>query len=129
RVPAVRLFLDRARRVRPDLARPTPEQLQDVAYIVRRLEGVPLAIELATGRLSSFSTADLRQRLDRSLDLLGGARSGTDPRHRTLRATIQWSYDLLDPEEQWMFRHLAVFVDGTSLDDVERLASAWGLER
>lgn len=122
RVPAVRLFLDRARKVRPDLAR-TPAQLRDVAEIVRRLDGMPLAIELAAGRLSTFSTADLRGRLDRSLDLLGGGRPSTDLRHRTLRATIEWSYDLLGDDAQRLFRHLATFADGIDLEDAERLAA------
>ncbi|HEX6403237.1 MAG TPA: hypothetical protein VF003_08805 [Pseudonocardiaceae bacterium] len=66
-----------------------------VAGIVRRLDGMPLAIELAAGRLSTFSLADLHDRLDRSLDLLGGSRPSADARHRTLRSTIEWSYQLL----------------------------------
>lgn len=126
RVPSVRLFLDRARRVRPDVAR-TPEYLRDVADIVCRLDGIPLAIELAAGRLSTFSTRDLRDRLGRSLDLLGGGQASPDLRHRTLRATIKWSYDLLDDDEQRMFRHVAAFADGIDLHDAERLAAALGL--
>ena len=68
---------------------------------------MPLAIELAAGRLSTFSLADLRDRLDRSLDLLGGGRPSGDARHRTLRATVEWSYQLLTDDEQRLFRHLA----------------------
>ena len=119
--PAVALFLDRAQRVRPGAR--DPAELGLVAEIVRRLDGVPLAIELAAGRLSSFSLTDLHARLDRALDLLGGPRSAADSRHRTLRAAVEWSFRLLDPDEQRLFRHLAVFVDGVDLDAAERLAA------
>ena len=71
---------------------PMPDELRLVADIVRRLDGMPLAIELAAGRLSTFSLADLAQRLDRALDLLGGGRAASDARHRTLRSTVEWSY-------------------------------------
>ena len=120
RSPAVAVFLDRAARVRP--GNPAPTGLDLVADIVRRLDGMPLAIELAAGRLSSFSLADLHARLDRALDLLGGGGPSGDVRHRTLRATVEWSYQLLDEDEQWLFRHLAVFVDGVDLDTAEQLA-------
>jgi predicted ATPase/DNA-binding SARP family transcriptional activator len=125
-VPSVALFLDRAGRVRPGPP-PTPEQLRVVADIVHRLDGMPLAIELAAGRLSTFSFTDLRDRLDRSLDLLGGSRPTGEQRHRTLRATIEWSYQLLSDDEQRLFRHLSVFVDGVDLDAAERLAADLGL--
>ncbi len=88
---------------------------------------MPLAIELAAGRLSTFSLADLHGRLDRSLDLLGGGRPSGDARHRTLRATVEWSYQLLTEDEQRLFRHLSVFVDGVDLDTAERLAADLGL--
>ena len=119
------VFLDRAARVRPGRP-PTPADLQLIADIVRRLDGMPLAIELAAGRLSSFSLADLHRRLDRSLDLLGGGRPSGDARHRTLRATIEWSYELLPEDERKLFRHLSVFVDGVDLDAAERLATELG---
>jgi predicted ATPase/DNA-binding SARP family transcriptional activator len=121
-VPSVAVFLDRARRVRPGPP-PTRTELRTVADIVHRLDGMPLAIELAAGRLSTFSLTDLHQRLDRSLDLLGGGRPGADARHRTLRATIEWSYRLLTDDERRLFRHLSVFVDGVALDAAERLAT------
>ncbi|MGW7477934.1 BTAD domain-containing putative transcriptional regulator [Nonomuraea muscovyensis] len=126
RVPSVALFLDRARRVRPGPP-PTPAELRTVADIVRRLDGMPLAIELAAGRLSTFSLTDLCGRLDRSLDLLGGGTPSADTRHRTLRATIEWSYRLLDEDERRLFRHLSVFPDGVDLDTAERLAAGLGL--
>jgi predicted ATPase/DNA-binding SARP family transcriptional activator len=125
-VPSVAFFLDRAARVRPGL-RPTREDLETVAEIVRRLDGMPLAIELAAGRLTSFSLTDLRDRLDRSLDLLAGGRPSGDARHRTLRATVEWSYQLLGDDEQRLFRHLSVFVDGVDLDDAEQVARDLGL--
>lgn len=121
-VPSVAVFLDRATRVRP---RPpaTSTDLRTVADIVRRLDGMPLAIELAAGRLSTFSLIDLRDRLDRSLDLLGGGRPTVDARHRTLRATVEWSYELLSEDERRLFRYLSVFVDGVDLDTAERVAA------
>jgi predicted ATPase/DNA-binding SARP family transcriptional activator len=125
RVPSIALFLDRAGRVRPGPP-PTPADLRTVADIVHRLDGMPLAIELAAGRLSTFSLADLRGRLDRSLDLLGGGRPSGDPRHRTLRATVEWSYQLLTEDERRMFRHLSIFVDGVDLDTAERIGADLG---
>ena len=125
-VPSVAVFLDRATRVRPDF-RPTRADLTTIAEIVRRLDGMPLAIELAAGRLSTFSLTDLRDRLDRALDLLAGGRTRGDVRHRTLRATVEWSYELLGDEEQRLFRHLAVFVDGVDLDTAEQVASGLGI--
>jgi predicted ATPase/DNA-binding SARP family transcriptional activator len=119
-VPSVAVFLDRGRRVRPGLA-PTADDLRVIAEIVRGLDGLPLAIELAAGRLSTFSLADLFARLDRSLDLLGAGRSSVDARHRTLRATVTWSYDLLAADERRLFRYLSAFVDGVDLDSAERL--------
>ncbi len=119
RAPSVAVFLDRAARVRPLAA----AELPAVAEVVRRLDGMPLAIELAAGRLSAFSVADLRDRLDRALDLLAGGRASGDARHRTLRATVEWSYRLLTEDEQRLFRHLSVFPDGVDLDDVERTAA------
>jgi predicted ATPase/DNA-binding SARP family transcriptional activator len=122
RSPSVAVFLDRAERVRPGLV-PGPDELEAIADIVRRLDGLPLAIELAAGRLSTFSVHDLLHRLDRSLDLLGDGRPSSDARHRTLRATLAWSYELLSEDEQRLFRHLSVFVDGVPLAAAERLAA------
>ncbi|HEY5150714.1 MAG TPA: BTAD domain-containing putative transcriptional regulator [Mycobacterium sp.] len=125
-IPSVALFLDRAARVRGGQP-PTPAELSLISDVVRRLDGMPLAIELAAGRLSSFSLVDLHRRLDRSLDLLGGGRTSGDARHRTLRATVEWSYELLTDDERRLFRHLSVFADGIALDDAERLAGELGL--
>jgi predicted ATPase len=125
-VASVAVFLDRVRRVRPGPP-PTPAELRLVADVVRRLDGIPLAIELAAGRLSTFTVSDLHARLDRALDLLGGGRPTGDARHRTLRTTVEWSYRLLTDDEQRLFRHLAVFVDGVALDTAELLAANLGL--
>ncbi len=122
RIPSVAVFLDRAARVRSGFA-PGPDELRLVADIVRRLDGIPLAIELAAGRLSTFSLTDLHDRLDRSLDLLGAGRITADSRHRTLRTTIEWSYQLLTADEQRLFRHLSVFVDGVDLETAEDVAA------
>ncbi|MDN5931938.1 MAG: hypothetical protein L0I24_12890 [Pseudonocardia sp.] len=125
-VPSVAIFLDRAARVRPDFA-PDPDELRLVADVVRRLDGIPLAIELAAGRLSTLALPDLHERLDRSLDLLGGGRVSVDARHRTLRATVEWSYQLLGDDERRLFRHLSVFADGVDLGTVEDVAAGLGL--
>ncbi|MDD7934083.1 BTAD domain-containing putative transcriptional regulator [Actinomycetospora straminea] len=124
-VPAVAVFLDRAARVRPDLVLGADE-LAHVADVVRRLDGLPLAIELAAGRLSTFAPAALAARLDRALDLLGNR--GAPARHRTLRATVAWSYALLTPDEQRLFRHLTVFADGVDPTAVEAVADGLGLD-
>lgn len=122
RVPSVEVFVDRATRVRPGFST-DGDELRLVAEVVRRLDGMPLAIELAAGRLSTFSLTELAERLERSLDLLGGGRPTADTRHRTLRATLDWSYRLLPEEEQRLFRHLAVFPDGVDLRTVEDVAA------
>lgn len=128
RAPSVALFLERASRVRPELLF-GPAELRTVTAVVGRLDGMPLAIELAAGRLSTFGLDDLRKRLDRSLDLLGGPRPRGDDRQRTLRAAVEWSYRLLGPDEQRLFRHLAVFADGVDLSTAERWAAALAPDR
>jgi hypothetical protein len=105
-----RLFLDRAHAAGVDLS--LDETIRDLC---RRLDQLPLAIELAAARTPVLVPAQLLERLGQRLDLLKGARD-TDPRQRTLRATIDWSYELLDPEEQRVYRALSVFADGCTLD-------------
>ena len=125
--PSLALFLDRARRVRPGF-QANGDDLDAAVAIVRRLDGVPLAIELAASRLSSLNVGDLRDRLDRALDLLQGGRSSTEARHQTLRATLAWSYDLLPTDRQRLLRHLAVFPDGADLATAERVADEVGVD-
>jgi predicted ATPase/DNA-binding SARP family transcriptional activator len=126
-VPSVALFIDRARRARPELALDSAS-IRTIGRIVRALEGMPLAIELAAGRASSLALIDLERRLDRALDVLGQP-VGADPeeRHRSLRAAVRWSYDLLGHDEQRLFRHLAVFAGGFDLDTAEGVAADLGL--
>ena len=124
-VPSVALFVERARRVAPGFE-PTDEQLVVIADMVRHLDGMPLAIELAAGRLSSLGLDDLAGRLDRAIDLLGGGPSTSDGRHRTLRAAIEWSYELLPDDERRLFRILAVFPDGFDLPTAEGVARDLG---
>jgi predicted ATPase/class 3 adenylate cyclase len=120
RVPSVALFVERARRVRPGFGT-DDAQAAAIATVVRRLDGMPLAIELAAGRLSSLSLADLDRRLDRALDVLS-AGAHVDQHHGTLRAAIEWSYNLLPDDEQRLFRVLAVFPDGFDLATAEDIA-------
>jgi predicted ATPase/class 3 adenylate cyclase len=94
-----------------------------VREICRRLEGLPLAIELAAARLRVLSPEQLLERLSARLDLLKGTRDA-DPRQQTLRATIQWSYDLLSPEEQRLFARLSVFAGGCTLEAAEEVCEA-----
>ncbi|HEV8639323.1 MAG TPA: tetratricopeptide repeat protein [Chloroflexota bacterium] len=119
--PAVRLFVERARDARLDFAL-TEENAAAVAAICRRLDGLPLAIELAAARTRILSPAAILARLDRRLALLTGGPQDLPPRQRTLRAAIDWSYRLLDPDEQSLFRRLAVFVGGCTLEGAAAVA-------
>jgi predicted ATPase/class 3 adenylate cyclase len=101
---------------------------ETVAAICARVDGLPLAVELAAARAAVLSPKALLARLDRSLGLLTGGPRDADERQRTLRATIDWSYDLLEPDEQRAFRRLAVFVGGARLDAVEDVVGADALD-
>ena len=115
---AARLFVERAQGVRADVG-----DSPAVHELVRRLDNLPLAIELAAARVKLLGPEQLLDRLGQRLDLLKGARD-TDARHATLRATIGWSHDLLDPPEQQLFARLAVFRGGCTLDDAESVCEA-----
>jgi predicted ATPase/DNA-binding CsgD family transcriptional regulator len=120
--PAVRLFTERARAVDPRFFM-TNDSLQDVAEICRRLDGLPLAIELAAARVRVLTPSALRERLERRLPLLSGGGRDLPPRQQTMRDTIAWSYGLLTPEEQAVFRRLAVFSGGFTLEAAQAVAS------
>src|SRR5215207_239506 len=112
---AVRLFVTRAEAVQPGFAL-TADNTVAVAEICRRLDGLPLAIELAAARVKILSPSALLTRLDHQLPLLTGGGRDLPARQQTMRDAIAWSYDLLTPEEQTFFRRLAVFVGGFTLE-------------
>jgi predicted ATPase len=119
---AIRLFVERAREVQPDFAL-TDENATSVAEICARLDGLPLAIELAAASLTLFSADELRRRLDRRLDVLRGGPRDLPARQQTLRSMIEWSYDLLQDEERAVFRLVSVFVTAR-LEVIEEVAAA-----
>jgi non-specific serine/threonine protein kinase len=112
---AVRLFIDRARAVQPHFLL-TEQNAGAVAQVCRRLDGIPLALELAAACLRGLSVAEVSARLDGRFELLTGGSRTALPRHQTLRATVEWSYGLLSPAEQTLFQRLAVFTGGWTLE-------------
>ena len=123
--PAVRLFVDRAQAVKPGFVLDAGN-VADVVAICRRLDGLPLAIELAAARVRLLPPAALLARLDRRLAILTGGARDLPARQQTLRAAIAWSYDLLDPAEQEFFARMAVFAGTFALDAAERVCGAVG---
>ena len=115
---AVELFRDRIGEVKPDFHL-TGRNAKAVADICRRLDGIPLALELAAARGAAMSVQDIAARLDDCFNLLTGGSRTALRRQRTLRATIDWSHDLLSPSEQVLFRRLAVFAGGWTLEAAE----------
>jgi predicted ATPase/transcriptional regulator with XRE-family HTH domain len=123
--PSVALFVERAQAVRPDFTL-TRANAQDVASICARLEGLPLAIELAAARAGLFSPEAMLAKLEHRLNLLTGGARDLPERQRALRSTIEWSYGLLNDREQDLFRMLAVFVGGCTVEAVQALYNAAG---
>lgn len=121
--PAVALFIERAQAVVPTFQL-TPTNADAVADICISLDGLPLALELAAARIKTLPPQALLVRLSQRLALLTGGARTLPERQQTLRNTLQWSYDLLDPQEQWLYRLLSVFVGGCTLDVVEAVAGA-----
>ena len=124
---AVRLFAERAAAVKPDFA-VTAENAAAVAAVVRRLDGIALAIELAAARIAAMTPAELARRLERSFAVLGAGRRGAVAHHQTLRATIDWSYQLLAEPEQRLLARLAVFAGGCTLEAAETVCGGDGID-
>jgi predicted ATPase len=118
----VALFLNRAAAVKPNFEI-TDENARDVAAICARLEGLPLAIELAAARIKLLSPAAMLSRLEKRLELLTGGARDLPERQQTLRGTIAWSYGLLSPAEQALFRRISVFAGGCTLEGVEAVCN------
>ncbi|WP_433363510.1 BTAD domain-containing putative transcriptional regulator [Actinoplanes sp. CA-142083] len=125
--PAVRLLRDRASAVRKDLTVDV-HTLATMARVCRALDGMPLAIELAAARLRTMSLDQLAHRLDDRFRLLTGGSRTALPRHRTLRAVVDWSWELLSDPERKVLRRLAVFAGGASLEAAEQVCSGAGVE-
>ena len=125
---AARLFMQRARARRPGVAETAADQAT-IGEICRRLDYLPLAIELAAARVGALSPAEILVRLDDRFALLSRGSRNAAERHRTLRSTVDWSYTLLAPDEQELLRRLSVFRGGFDLEAVEAMAGERGLDR
>jgi predicted ATPase len=121
--PAVALFLERAQAIVPTFQL-TPANARAIADICVSLDGLPLALELAAARVKTLPPRALLARLSQRLAVLTGGTRSLPERQQTLRKTLQWSYELLLPDEQWLFRLLSVFVGGCTLEAVEAMAAA-----
>ncbi len=117
---AVALFLQRAQAIKPDF-QITPANAHAIAEICSRLDGLPLAIELAAARIKLLPPQALLARLEHRLQVLTSGASNAPARQHTLRNTLKWSYDLLDAQEQRLFRRLSVFVGGCTLEAIEAI--------
>src|SRR5262249_19253639 len=120
---AVRLFVERARAALPSFAL-SPKNAPVVAEICRRLDGIPLAIELASAQVNVLSVQQIAARLDDRLSSLAEALRDSLPHQRPLRATIDWSYDSLPAEEQAVLQRVSVFAGAFSLEAAEAVAAA-----
>ena len=126
RQPGVQAFLEHAQRRHGGSFTLTEDNAGALVTVIRKLDGLPLAIELAAGQLAVLPVGALHDRLGRALDVLAADRPEEQARHRTLRTTIAWSYELLGDEEQELLRMLAAFPGGVDLDTVERLVPQRG---
>ncbi|MBB6051618.1 adenylate/guanylate cyclase domain-containing protein [Armatimonas rosea] len=124
---AVRLFLERATTAKPDFL-VTNENAPALASVCYRLDGIPLAIELAAARLRAMPIEQLEDRLDNRFRLLTGGSRTALPRQQTLRALIDWSFDLLTPEEKTLLLRLSVFAGGWVLESAESVGSGAGID-
>jgi predicted ATPase/DNA-binding SARP family transcriptional activator len=119
---AVQLFVERARSRLPTFAL-TPENAGSVVSVCRKLDGIPLAIELVTARMAALAVEQIVERLDDSLGLLTTGNRTAAPRQQTLKATLEWSYDLLDEHERRLFARLSVFAGGWTLEAAEAVGA------
>lgn len=124
---AIRLFLERARASNPEFSL-TATSAPAVLQVCRRLDGLPLAIELAAARVKVLTVEQIAARLDDRLHLLTTGSRTALPRHQTLRATLEWSYGLLTEQEKCLFRRLSVFAGGWTLEQAEGICSGDGIE-
>ncbi|MBA2677069.1 MAG: AAA family ATPase, partial [Ktedonobacteraceae bacterium] len=122
--PAVKLFVQRAKAVKFDFQL-SPENANIVARICARLDGIPLALELAAARIKLLPPEALLARLEHPLALLTSGGQDSPPRQRSLRDTITWSYDLLSEDEQTIFRRMAIFEQGCQLEAIEAVCAAF----
>jgi len=127
RYSAIRLFLARANAVAPKF-RMTDDNAAAIVSICRRLDGIPLAIELAASRIKALGVEQLAERLDDRFHLLTGGNRTALPRHQTLRSLIDWSYGLLNEPERAMFRRLSVFAGGWTIEAAETVCVGEGIE-
>jgi predicted ATPase len=123
----VRLFAERARAVRLDFSL-TEENALAVAHICYRLDGIPLALELAAARAKVLSVDQTSERLDNSFSLLTGGGRTAIPHHKTLRAAMDWSYDLLTGQEQTLLARLSVFAGGFALEAAEAVGTGGSID-
>ena len=119
--PATRLFMERSHAVAPHISLTTGTDEPTVVEICRRLDGIPLAIELAASRMQSMTVTEVRDRLDDRFRLLVGSRRGLE-RHQTLRHAVQWSYDLLDDTEKSLLARCSVFAGGFDIGGARAVA-------
>lgn len=126
RVESVRLFVDRASDASPTFSL-TIENAGAVVQVCRRLDGIPLAIELAAARTPVLSVEQIAARLDKAFQILGGGSRTNLPRHQTLKAAMDWSYDLVSGQERILLRRLSVFAGGFTIESVEAICAGGGV--
>ncbi|MCS7197191.1 MAG: tetratricopeptide repeat protein [Candidatus Bipolaricaulota bacterium] len=122
RYEAIRLFIERAEAASPEF-RVTPQNIRAIAQICQRLDGIPLAIELAAARVKALSVEQIAARLDDRFRLLTGGSRTALPRQQTLRAMMDWSYELLNERERTLFRRLSTFAGGFTLEAAEAICA------
>src|SRR5205823_4300776 len=126
--PAIRLFVERATAVQPQFAL-IERNAAEVAHVCQRLDGIPLALELAAARIEALTAEQVAARLDQRFRLLTGGSRVAVPRQQTLHATLDWSYDLLADPERRLFNRLSVFAGGWTLEAAEAVCASEDIEQ